>query len=216
MPKARVKSRQSVGSDKVRKKLPKMFNGVTEEEIRNKMTLPDILREKLDLVFVGINPGLYSAYRGHYYSLKGNNFWPCLTTYGVVPKSFGPDNDADCLSHNIGMTDIVKRSTRNMNELCDEDFAAGKDALVDKIRRFKPLVVVFNGKTIFSKFCDEKLKDVKYGYQGKVLEGCETVFYVMSNTSPLNAHYPSVASFKGFFDEIKDLVAKLKKSPYFS
>jgi hypothetical protein len=33
-------------------------------------TLPDHLRPGLDLVFIGINPGLYSVQRGHYFAFS--------------------------------------------------------------------------------------------------------------------------------------------------
>jgi len=42
-------------------------------------TLPDLLRDGLDIVFVGINPGLYSAQRGHYFARRTNRFWPALS-----------------------------------------------------------------------------------------------------------------------------------------
>ena len=39
-------------------------------------TLPDYLEPGLDLVFVGINPGLYSVAQGHYFARKTSRFWP--------------------------------------------------------------------------------------------------------------------------------------------
>src|SRR6266404_5456243 len=42
-------------------------------------TLPDLLRSGLDLVFVGINPGLYSARQGHYFARRTNRFWPAFS-----------------------------------------------------------------------------------------------------------------------------------------
>ena len=38
-------------------------------------TLPDYLKKKLDIVFVGLNPGRYSAEVGHYFANKVNRFW---------------------------------------------------------------------------------------------------------------------------------------------
>ena len=48
--------------------------------------LPDELRPGLDLVFVGINPGIASATRGHHYAGPGNHFWPLLYEAGFVPE----------------------------------------------------------------------------------------------------------------------------------
>ena len=38
-------------------------------------TLPDLLAPGIELLFVGINPSLYSARAGHYYARPGNMFW---------------------------------------------------------------------------------------------------------------------------------------------
>src|SRR6185437_11747243 len=37
-------------------------------------TLPDLLADELDVVFIGINPSLYSAARGHYFARPSNRF----------------------------------------------------------------------------------------------------------------------------------------------
>ncbi len=57
-------------------------------------TLPDYLRTGLDLVFVGLNPGLYSAQVGHYFAFKPNRFWSALSASGLVPETIGPEDDA--------------------------------------------------------------------------------------------------------------------------
>src|SRR5258708_32637499 len=42
-------------------------------------TLPDYLQPGLDLAFVGINPGLYSVQRGHYFARLTSRFWPAFS-----------------------------------------------------------------------------------------------------------------------------------------
>jgi TDG/mug DNA glycosylase family protein len=37
------------------------------------------LRHDLDLVFIGINPSVYSATQGHYFARKINRFWPAFS-----------------------------------------------------------------------------------------------------------------------------------------
>jgi len=59
-------------SDKPRKKHLR-FNGMSEEEVA-KRQLPDLLKENLDIVIIGINPGLYAAFKGHHYAGPGNHF----------------------------------------------------------------------------------------------------------------------------------------------
>ena len=150
----------------------------------------------LSLLFVGINPGLYSAYKGHYYSKKGNHLWPCLVQSGLVPPHFTPEHDQECgkLDTSIGFTDIVSRCTRAQSEITRAEFDEGVRRLRVKLVRYNPSVVVFNGKQIWARFVGKKMKDVKCGVQSYKLEGCHSVFYMMTNTSPLNAHFPTVQS----------------------
>src|ERR1700743_1018974 len=42
-------------------------------------TLADLLRRGPDVVFVGINPSLYSVAQGHYFARRSNRFWPCFS-----------------------------------------------------------------------------------------------------------------------------------------
>lgn len=43
------------------------------------ITLPDLLRDDLRLVFVGINPSVFSAMRGHYFARPTNRFWSAFS-----------------------------------------------------------------------------------------------------------------------------------------
>ena len=178
-------------------------------------TLPDLTGPNLSILFVGINPGLLSAHKGHYYSKKGNHFWPCLARSGLVPVHFGPENDTECLEHSVGLTDIVQRCTRAQTEITRDEFDEGAGRLREKLKRLNPMCVVFNGKQIYANFRAVRLKDVKCGVQDYQLEGCVSRFYVMTNSSALNAHFPTADSRMFYYEEIKSLVGKLKKSPYF-
>lgn len=44
------------------RKAANRFDGVSEEEVQ-KLTLPDYLDVNLDIIIIGINPGLMSAHR---------------------------------------------------------------------------------------------------------------------------------------------------------
>ena len=72
-------------------------------------TLPDYLAAGLDIVFVGINPGIQSAQVGHYFAGSRNRFWDALNRSGLVDEELGPDTDARIIQHGIGLTDVVKR-----------------------------------------------------------------------------------------------------------
>src|SRR5258708_13598072 len=81
-------------------------------------TLPDLLRGGLDLVFVGINPGLYSARQGHYFARSTNRFWPAFTSSRLSASVRGalgadilrPAHDAALPGFGIRFTDVVTPS----------------------------------------------------------------------------------------------------------
>src|SRR5438034_8636468 len=98
-------------------------------------TLPDYLKPKLKLVFIGINPGYYSAQVGHYYARPGNLFWWALSHSGLLPRELGPENDAELLELGIGFTDVVKRPTHSSGDLRQDEFDAGVKQVLEKIQR---------------------------------------------------------------------------------
>src|SRR5947207_15208143 len=58
-------------------------------EARNK-TVPDLIDHGLKVLFVGINPGLYTAAVGHHFGRPGNRFWPALFAGGFTPRLLKP------------------------------------------------------------------------------------------------------------------------------
>ncbi|KAG9490511.1 hypothetical protein GDO78_006056 [Eleutherodactylus coqui] len=72
-PKSSGKQEKITDAFKVKRKVDR-FNGVSEAELLTK-TLPDILTFNLDIVIIGINPGLMAAYKGHHYPGPGNHFY---------------------------------------------------------------------------------------------------------------------------------------------
>ena len=85
-------------------------------------TLPDYLQKNLDIVFVGLNPGSYSAEVGHYFANKVNRFWEALSASGLVPDPVGPEDDVRLITWGIGLTDIVKRPTGGIHEVSQAEF----------------------------------------------------------------------------------------------
>jgi len=106
-------------------------------------TLPDYLASDLKLLFIGINPGSYSAQVGHYYARPGNLFWWALSNSGLLPKAMGPENDAELLQFKIGLTDVVKRPTNSSGELTQEEYDVGAKRLVKLIEQSQPQVACF-------------------------------------------------------------------------
>lgn len=145
-------------------------------------TLPDYLRNGMRLIIVGCNPGERSARVGHYYAGRGNEFWPLLYESGVIPELLDHRDDKRMIEFGVGMTDLVKRPTRGIEDLQREDFAEGRILLAQKIEQFAPQVIAFNGKTTFENFAQ---RPCKLGLQKELLYGARV--FVLPSTSAKNA-----------------------------
>lgn len=165
-------------------------------------TLPDYLRKGMKLVIVGINPGERSARVGHYYAGRNNQFWELLYEGGVVPELLTHRDDARMKEFGIGLTDLVKRPTKGVEELQREEFAEGRVLLAKKLEEYAPKVVAFNGKLAFEKFAG---KPCELGLQKQTLYGARV--FVLPSSSAQNASISAAVKRKYF----KQLGALLKK-----
>ena len=129
-------------------------------------TLPDLLRDGLDVVFVGINPSIFSVERGHYFARPTNRFWPCLSRSVLSRKArqalsverLGPEHDRALLDHGIGFTD-------------------------------RPRIACFHGVTGFRpvhRLLAGQGSEIKLGLQDLLLG--PTGVYLVPNPSGANAH----------------------------
>jgi TDG/mug DNA glycosylase family protein len=162
-------------------------------------TLPDYLRRGLDLVFVGINPGLYSVERGHYFARGANRFWPAFSRSRLslpVRRALGvdvlmPEHDAALLAFGIGFTDVVKMPSRNAGELDLGAFREWAPRLLARLRRYAPRVACFQGVTGYRGFArfalDRPRAGAGLGAQPERVGA--TRLYVVPNPSPANAHF---------------------------
>ncbi|HXX17723.1 MAG TPA: mismatch-specific DNA-glycosylase [Candidatus Eremiobacteraceae bacterium] len=146
-------------------------------------TLPDYLRKGMKLVIVGCNPTESSVRAGHYYAGRNNQFWPTLFESGVVPEPFDYPDDRRIIEFGIGLTDLVKRPTKVVEELKREDFAEGRIVLSQKLEEYGPRVVAFNGKLTYEQFAQRKCK---FGLQKELLYGAQV--YVLPATGAHSKH----------------------------
>ena len=152
------------------------------------LTLPDYLRTGLDLVFVGINPGLSSAKAGHYFHSRLNRFWPAVARAGIFDPPLSAETDREALSQGVGFTDLVKRATSSVSSLRAADYRAGAASLQERLTIAAPAIVCFNGITAyrnFLKYAQGADRPIKPGLQPERLASA-TVF-VAPSPSPANA-----------------------------
>ena len=108
-------------------------------------TIPDVIGPGLVVLFVGINPGLYSAAVGHHFARPGNRFWPALYEAGFTPRLLSPDEDGELPAWGLGITNLVSRATVAASELSAEELRRGRVALEDKVARYSPEWTAFVG-----------------------------------------------------------------------
>jgi TDG/mug DNA glycosylase family protein len=148
-------------------------------------TVPDLIAPNLNVLFCGINPGLYSGVTGHHFAKPGNRFWKVLHNSGFTEKQLLPSNEHELLKNGYGITNVVERATATAAELAPEEFVAGGQKLVEKIKRFQPKYLAILGigayRTAFNR------PKTVLGLQTEQI--IRTHIWVLPNPSGLNAHY---------------------------
>jgi TDG/mug DNA glycosylase family protein len=156
----------------------------TELEAAVGTTVRDLLAPGLDVVFCGINPGLYSGATGHHFARPGNRFWKTLHGAGFTPELLSPDEDERLVAFGLGITNIVPRTTRGEADLTADELRAGAARLAESVRVFSPRALAVLGigayRTAFK----------RRGEIGRQPEGLgDTAVYVLPNPSGLQARY---------------------------
>lgn len=113
------------------------------------LRLQDRIAPGVQVLFVGINPGVRSAVTGHHFAGYSNRFWKLLWEAGLVPEPLTYEDDDRLPEWGIGITNLIARPTPGINDLRPAEYGAGWKALERKIRRYKPEVVALVGVTVY-------------------------------------------------------------------
>ena len=148
-------------------------------------SVPDLLATGLDVLFCGINPGLYSAATGHHFARPGNRFWRALYESGFTPRLLSPDEERELLQWGYGMTAIVRRGTATAAELSDKEYKGGGRALVRKVRKYRPRMLAVLGVGAYRSAFNRPL--ARLGLQPERIG--DTEIWLLPNPSGLNANY---------------------------
>ncbi|XP_029378805.1 G/T mismatch-specific thymine DNA glycosylase-like isoform X2 [Echeneis naucrates] len=196
------------------KRVLNRFNGMSVAEVMAK-TLPDVITYNLDILIIGINPGLLSAFKGHHYPNPGNHFWKCLFLSGLTDQQLNYMHDQSLPEkYSIGFTNMVERTTPGSKDLSSKEIREGGRQLLDKLQKYKPLIAAFNGKGIYEIFCKEtfgvKAKNLEFGLQPYKIPETETVCYLMPSSSPRCAQFPRAQDKVHFYIKLKELRDQMK------
>lgn len=159
--------------------------------------LPDILTERLTVVFCGINPGLTAAAAGHHFAGRGNRFWRVLHLAGFTPAEIRPENDRTILQYGCGLTTVVGRPTARADQLSAQDFTAAAARFEQKILHYAPRFAGFLGKAAYAALSGQR--DIAWGAQPVTFGGAAV--WVLPNPSGRNRAF-TLAQLAGAYRQL--------------
>jgi double-stranded uracil-DNA glycosylase len=171
------------------------FTRAELEEFRG-CEVDDLIGLGLKLLFVGINPGLWTAAVKTHFAHPTNRFYPALAAAGItdyeVDRVAGM-NDADrahLVARGIGITNLVRRASARASELSPEELREGGVRLQRFVAEHRPAVVAIAGVTAYREAFGER--GAVLGRQPDTLESAAhwsgAALWVVPNPSGLNAH----------------------------
>lgn len=165
------------------------FSRLELESFRD-ATVPDLLGPSTRLLFVGINPGLWTAAVQAHFAKRGNRFYPALLNAGILDRpvdastGYSAQDHAMLLERGLGITNLAPRATARADELTPAELQAGAQELIRLVQRIRPAVVAVLGITAYrTAFGQPK---ARAGRQPVDLAGAQ--LWVVPNPSGLNAH----------------------------
>ena len=153
--------------------------------------VPDLLGPDVRLLFVGINPGLWTAATQTHFAHPVNRFYPALLQAGIIDRPIDAaagmvDTDrAYFRDRGLGITNLVRRATVRADELTAEELREGGARLVELVGRLRPRVVAVAGITAYRQAFGERKATL--GRQPHDI--AEAELWVVPNPSGLNAHH---------------------------
>jgi double-stranded uracil-DNA glycosylase len=159
----------------------------TKEQLKDAhgKTISDLIAPGLRVLFVGINPGLYSGAVGHHFARPGNRFWPTLHAARFTQRLLSPFEERELLEYELGITNLVARTTATAAELTRDELERGAQLLELKVRRYRPRYVAFLGLDSYRKGLRRPKATI--GLQEETLSG--SALWLLPNPSGLNAHF---------------------------
>ncbi|MFT7394461.1 MAG: TDG/mug DNA glycosylase family protein [Candidatus Azotimanducaceae bacterium] len=152
--------------------------------------VPDLVGPDTQLLFVGINPGLWTAATQTHFAHPGNRYYPALFEAGIIERQIdrgvgmSDDDRQYFLSRGLGISNIAHRATAKASELTAIELREGGEQLRELVAAMQPAVVAVAGITAY-RVAFKQPKAVM-GEQPDDFEGAR--LWVVPNPSGLNAH----------------------------
>ncbi len=153
----------------------------------------DLIGPDLKLLFVGINPGLWTAAVQTHFAHPGNRFYPALLRAGIIERAISPaegmseEDRAHLRARGIGITNLVRRATARAAELSPAELREGGERLYHLVAAHRPAVVAIAGITAYRQAFGERRAVLgRQPETGDRWSG--SALWVVPNPSGLNAH----------------------------
>lgn len=157
----------------------------------------------MTVLFVGINPSLWSGVTGRHFGNPANRLWPVLHGAGFTPRRFVPDDADELLALGFGITNVVNRATATAAQITDAELRAGVSRLRATLRRWRPQTVAFLGLHAYRvAFADPR---AGVGRLPEPIEGVPA--WLLPNPSGLNAHY-QMPDLVRLYGELREAVSR--------
>ncbi len=166
--------------------------GLTRDQLASFVdaTVPDLLGDDLRLLFVGINPGLWTAATQTHFAHPGNRFYPALLAAGIIERTIdrgvgmSADDRTYFLGRGLGISNLAHRATAKASSLTADELRRGGEQLRALVRSRRPRVVAIAGITAY-----RSAFHAAHAAMGEQPEGFEGArLWVVPNPSGLNAH----------------------------
>lgn len=166
--------------------------GFTRQELEQYRgrTVDDLIGPGCRLLFVGINPGLWTAATNTHFCHPSNRFYPALRSAGLIDWGLDPNQGmtdeqrTSFLAKGLGITNLVPRATARASELEPSELVEGAERVGQVAAEVRPAVVAVAGVTAY-RVAFRRPKAVM-GEQPEILG--PAVVWVVPNPSGLNAH----------------------------
>jgi double-stranded uracil-DNA glycosylase len=156
----------------------------------------DLVGPGLKLLFVGINPGLWTAAVQTHFAHPTNRFYPALAAAGItdheVDRVAGMTaaDRAQLVARGVGITNLVRRASARASELSREELREGGERLLRFVGEHRPKVVAIAGIGAYRDAFGER--GAVLGRQPETLDSAArwsgAALWVVPNPSGLNAH----------------------------
>lgn len=166
--------------------------GFTREqlELYRDATVPDLIGAECRLLFVGINPGLWTAATGTHFCHPSNRFYPALRMGGLIDFEVDADQGMTdrqreaFVARGMGITNLVERATVRASELTGSELVEGAERLEERVAATRAAVLAVAGITAYRTAFGNM--SAVLGPQPDDIGTART--WVVPNPSGLNAH----------------------------